>query len=554
MADWFEKLILGSLPDRAARKFGDREGLYFNGKRWSFAQLSEDVNRAAKALIHLGVQPGEKVSLWVPNRPEFIHIFFAVAKIGAIIVPINTFLRTLDTAYLWKQSNSSTLITVDQSGPINYLSMVYEILPSLAQSHTREISHPGFPDLKRVLILSEKTYNGTYSWPEVLEMGRAVSDKDLQERADCVNPDETVYIMYTSGTTGFPKGVMHCHNVIRLLTDRANRMAITFEDVILMYLPLFHTYGLTEGALMSMLTGARMVLTERFDPAETLGLLEQERASLLYGFSTHFKDLVEQQKRDLRDVSSLRTGILAAGMSSTVPIAIDANKTLCPRLLSGFGMSEIGVGASLSFLSSSDEQRCEASGFPTPGCEVKIIHPETGEEQPTGTPGEILIRGYLVMQGYYNNPEETARAIDGDGWLHSGDMGMMRQDGHLRFMGRFKEMLKIGGENVDPTEVEAFLLSHPAIAQVAIVGYPDERLSEVGVAFVRLETGNTLTETDVIGYCKGKIASYKIPRHVVFVKDYPMTASGKIKKVELREEIIRMKSSESQLENREEGT
>ena len=202
-------------------------------------------------------------------------------------------------------------------------------------------------------------------------------------------------------------------------------------------------------------------------------------------------------------------------------------------------MSEIGVGASLSFLGSSDEQCCEASGFPTPGCEIKVINPDTGKEQPVDTPGEILIRGYLVMQGYYNNPEETAQAIDEDGWLHSGDMGMMRRDGHLRFMGRFKEMLKTGGENVDPVEVEAFLLTHPGIAQVAIVGYPDDRLSEVGVAFIVLEAGNRLAEGEVLDYCKGKIASYKIPRHVIFVEDYPMTASGKIKKTDLREMALK---------------
>lgn len=539
MADWFEKLTIGSLPDRAAKKFGGREGLYFEGNRWNFGQLAQDVNRAAKGLIQLGVQPGEKVCLWVPNCPEFIHLFFAVAKIGAIIVPINTYLRSLDTGYLWKQSNSSTLIAVDRSGPINYLSMIHEIIPSLSESQNREIRDPGFPHLKRVLILSKKTYSGTYSWPEVLETGNAVSNKTLQKRSDAVNPDDTVYIMYTSGTTGFPKGVMHCHNVIRLLTDRANRMGITFRDIILMYLPLFHTYGLTEGALMSMLTGSRMVLTERFDPRESLALVEQEKASLLYGFSTHFSDLIEQQKRDLRDVSSLRTGILAAGMSSTVAVARAANKTLCPDFLSGFGMSEIGVGACLSFLSSSDEQRCEASGFPTPGCEIKVVNPDTGKEQPMDTPGEILIRGYLVMQGYYNSPEETAKTIDEEGWLHSGDMGVMRRDGHLQFMGRFKEMLKTGGENVDPMEVEAFLLNHPAITQVAIVVYPDKRLSEVGVAFVLLEAGNSLTEREVIDYCKGKIASYKIPRYVVFVKDYPMTASGKVKKTELREMALR---------------
>lgn len=535
MADWFEKMTFGSLPDHAARKYGEREALYFKGSRWNFKQLAGSVDRAAKGLIRLGIQPGDKVSLWVPNRPEFIHLFFGLAKIGAIIVPINTFLRTSDTAYLLKQSNSSTLITVDQFGPINYLSMVSEMLPSLGNAGEKEVSDPEFPDMERIVILSDENYYGTYSWPDILDQGDIVSDEILQKRSDAVDPDNSVFIMYTSGTTGFPKGVMHCHNVIRNITDQANRMAVTCEDVIMMYLPLFHAFGLYEGPMMSIVTGARQVLTERFDPAECMALIEQEKASLMHGFDTHFKDLVEFQEKSPHDVSSLRTGLLASGMGSSVPIARKANRVLCPGFISGFGMSEIGVGACLSFLTSTEEQRCEASGFPSPGYEIKVVNPETGEEQPEGTPGEILVKGYMVMQGYYNKLEETARAIDNEGWLHSGDMGVMLKDGHLRFMGRFKEMLKTGGENVDPMEVEAYLLGHPAIHQVAIVGYPDERLSEVGVAFVQLEPDEDLTEVEVIDYCKGKIATFKIPRHVIFVEDYPMTASGKIKKVTLKE-------------------
>jgi len=543
MPDWFEKMTFGSLPDHAARKYGEREALCFKGKRWNFKQLSEDVDRAAKGLIHLGIQPGDKVSLWIPNRPEFIHLFFGLAKIGAIIVPINTFLRTSDTAYLLKQSNSSTLITVDQSGPINYLSMASEMLPSLGKEGGKEISDPEFPDMKRIVIISDEHYDGTYSWWDILSQGDTVSDEILQERSDAVDPDSNVFIMYTSGTTGFPKGVMHCHNLIRNITDRANRMAATCEDVILMYLPLFHAFGLYEGPMMSIITGARQVLTERFDPAECMVLIEQEKVSLIHGFDTHFKDLVEFQEKSPHDVSSLRTGLLASGMNSSVPIARKANKILCPDFISGFGMSEIGVGAFLSFLTSTKEQRCEASGFPSPGYEIKVVNPETGEGQPEGIPGEILVKGYMVMKGYYNKPEETAKAIDSEGWLHSGDMGVMRKDGHLRFVGRIKEMLKTGGENVDPMEVEAYLLGHPGIHQVAIVGYPDERLSEVGVAFVQLEPDESIAEAEVIDYCRGKIASFKIPRHVIFIEEYPMTASGKIKKVTLKQMALEQLTS-----------
>ncbi|MFC1533953.1 AMP-binding protein [Thermodesulfobacteriota bacterium] len=535
MVDWFEKMTFGVLPDRAADKFGEREALYFKGHRWSFNQLARDIDRTAKGLIDLGIQPGDKVSLWVPNRPEFIHFFFAITKIGAIVVPINTFLRSADTSYLLKQSNSITLITVDQSGPVNYLSMVYEMLPSIQGARKKEISDPEYPDLKRVVILSDRAYDGTYFGPEVLKQGEKISDDELNRRSDAADPDGTVLITYTSGTTGFPKGVMHCHNIIRNITDQANRLGVTFLDVIIMYLPLFHVFGLYKGVLMSMVTGARQVLTERFDPTESMALIEQERVTLIHGFDTHFKDLIEVQGKDPKDVGSLRTGLLATGMSSSIPIAQKAHRVLCPGLVSGFGMSEIGVGACLSFLTSSEEQRSEASGFPSPGYEVKIINPETGQEQPKGVSGEIIFRGYGLMQGYYNKPEETTKAVDRDGWLHTGDMGIMRQDGHLRFIGRFKEMLKTGGENVDPMEVEAYLLNHPAVNQVAIVGYPDERLSEVGVAFIRPEPGEKLTSADVTDFCKGKIASFKIPRHIIFVNEFPMTASGKIKKMELKE-------------------
>jgi len=540
MPEWFEKRTIGSLPDEAVGKFGNREALFFKGRRWDFAQIAGDVNRAAKGLISLGIQPGEKVGLWVPNRPEFIHLFFSLAKTGAVVVPINTFFRSSDAAYVLKQANCSTLITVDRSGPIDYFDMVNEMIHTIGRSGGKEISDPDFPNLTRVIVVSDDEFEGTYSWPAVLSQGAEISDDALRRRSEAVDPDETVFIMYTSGTTGFPKGVMHCHNVIRNITDRASRMGITQLDVILMFLPLFHTFGLHEGPLMSMLTGAREVLTERFDPKECLALIEQERVTSISGFDTHLKDLLAHLDESPKDVSSLRTGLAAAGMSSSTPIARKVNEVLCSGMLSAYGMSEIGVGACLSFLTSTKEQRCEASGFPSPGYEIKVIDPANGAEQPTGTPGEIFVRGYMVMQGYYNMPEDTMQAIDNEGWLHTGDMGIMREDGHLRFMGRIKEMLKTGGENVDPMEVEGYLLNHPAIRQVAIVGYPDERLSEVGVAFIQPEPGQLITEADVTRYCKGKIASFKIPRHVIFVQDYPMTGSGKIQKVKLKEQALNL--------------
>jgi fatty-acyl-CoA synthase len=357
-------------------------------------------------------------------------------------------------------------------------------------------------------------------------------------RAAEVDPDATAFFMYTSGTTGFPKGAMHHHAIVRNLVDRAFRMAITPADTIMMYLPLFHLFGFSDGALMSMVTGARQVLTETFDPAESLALIEQERATILHGFDTHYKELMEAHERSPRDVSSVRTGILATGMLSSVPIARKARKVF-GRLLSGYGMSEFGVGAALSALDSTEEQCTEASGFPAPGYEIRVVDPQTGLDQSPEAAGEILVRSYMTMQGYYGKPTETAQALDRDGWLHSGDMGVMRGDGHLRFMGRYKDMLKIGGENVDPMEVEAFLMGLTGVNLAAVVSFPDARLSEVGVAFVKRELGHALTDGDLLAQCKGRIAGFKIPRHVIFVDDFPMTSSGKIQKVKLREEALR---------------
>jgi fatty-acyl-CoA synthase len=534
VGDWFPKYTLGSLPERAARRWGAREALAFHGRRWSFDEISAGVDRLARGLIGLGVKPGEKVALWMVNRPEFIEAMFAVIKVGAVLVPVNTRFRTDDVAYVLGQSDATTLIIAERSGPVDYLGMVRELVPSLAGGAAREAR---FPHLRRVISVGETPRAETLSWREAQAAGDRI-DATLAARADAVDPDGIAFFFYTSGTTGFPKGAMHDHAIIRNVVDRAFRMAITPADVIMMYLPLFHAFGFTEGPLMSMVTGARQVLTETFDPAESLALVEQERATILHGFDLHFKELMEAHERFPRDVSSVRTGILATGMSSSVPIAQKARRVL-GRFLSGYGMSEFGVGAALSALDSTEEQCTEASGYPAPGYEIRVIDAHSGRDQPPDVPGEILVKSYMTMRGYYGKPAETAQALDRDGWVHTGDMGFIRADGHLRFMGRYKDMLKIGGENVDPMEVEAFLMSHAAINLAAVVSFPDPRLSEVGVAFVKCEPGGALTDADVLAHCKGRIASFKIPRHVIFVDDFPMTSSGKIQKVKLREEALR---------------
>jgi fatty-acyl-CoA synthase len=528
MGDWHDKQTIGLLSERAARRWGAREALAFQGKRWTFAELHAGVDAAAKGLLQLGIAPGDRVALWMVNRPEWLHAMFAIMKIGAVLVPVNTRFRTDDMTYVLGHSDAVAVILTDRSGPVDYLGMMREVAPGLGAR-----PDPRFPALRHVLAVSDRAHPDTIGWREMVEDGRRVSDDALHERARAVDPGESAFVFYTSGTTGFPKGAVHDHRIIRNTSDMADRMGVTVDDVILMYLPLFHAFGFICGALMSLITGARQVLTETFDGNACVDLIASEKATMIHGFDTHYAELLDAQGRNPRDVSSVRTGICGTGMASAVPIARRARHTF-GNLMTGFGMSEIGI-ATLSGLDSTEEQCVEANGYPLPGCEVRVVDPATGLDQPVSVPGEILGRSYMVTQGYYKKPEDTARALDADGWFHTGDMGVMRSDGHLRFLGRYKDMLKIGGENVDPMEVEGFLMSHAAIRMAAVVGVPDARLSEVVVAFVQVEPGEKLTEREVIEHCRGRVASFKTPRHIAFVDEFPMTSTGKIQKVKLRE-------------------
>ncbi len=536
MGAWFEKITYGELVNRATTRYGDKEFMVCAGQRWSFRQVREEIDRTARGLMALGIQPGDKVALWLVNRPEWVFLQFALAKIGAVLVPINTQFRTSDLDYVIRQSDTSALIAADRSGPVNYLAMVQELCPDLATMPRQDLSLAAFPTLKRLVIVSSQQYPGTYSLQEVLAMGQQISDTALHQREGAVDPDDIATIMYTSGTTGFPKGVMHCHNIMRNIIDEASRIGIKQDDVIMMYLPLFHAFGIYEGPLMCFATGARMVLTAKFDPGEILQLIEQEQCTVTHGFDSHFYDLMQHPDFDTCNTSSIRTGLLASGLYSSIPIARQAQEKF-GRFVSGWGMTEVGAGAALGFPHDPPEVNACLSGYPLPGYELKIIDPATGKQLPPNTPGEICCKTYMLMQGYYKKPEETAKTIDQDGWFHSGDMGLITEAGYLRFMGRYKEMLKVGGENMDPVELEGHLLKHPAVYQVKVVGVPDTRLNEVAAACVILNPGAHVSAEELMDFCKD-IANFKRPRHVLFVKEYPMTASGKVQKFTLRKLVM----------------
>jgi fatty-acyl-CoA synthase len=530
---WKEVTRYGDLAADAARRWGPREGLIFQDRRYTFSQIAEEVDLAARAAMAAGVRKGDHVALWLQNGDQFVFIALGLLKAGAVLVPINTRFRTADLQYVLRQSDSTYLITHNTSGPVGYLDMVREVvkLPDRGDA----ISDPDFPELQKVLIVDDEEHAGTQSWNAAKRAATGIAADALADRADSITPTDIALIKYTSGTTGFPKGAMHNHNLIGNVAARGFRMGITTNDKIMSYLPLFHAFGFSEALLMSVITGACQIMTETFNPSEVLDLVEREGGSIMHGFEAHAMALTNEQERQPRNISSLRTGLVAAGQLSAIPVHRRASKILAPlRSVSGHGMTEIWLGSGLSSLDDSAELRYEASGYPGLDYEIRIQDLETGELCGVDVEGELQVRGRYLMQGYYKKPKETAESYTADGWFKTGDTAHWRADGAFRFVGRYKDMLKVGGENVDPMEVEGLLLDHPAIHQVAVVGCPDPKLSEVAVAYVEKAPGAMISEDDVIGYCRGKVASFKIPRRVVFIDEFPMTASGKIRKVELR--------------------
>lgn len=533
MNEWYPKRTIGSLLDMAAARWGDREALVYNGKSWSFADWKAEADRVAKGLIAYGVKPGDRVAVWMVNRPEWLFAMFAIAKAGACIVPLNTRYRTDDIAYTLAQSRSAMLISVDRSGPVDYRAMLAESMPDIGAGADGVLRLKHFPDLRRIVFLGAETLPGTASWEGLLKAGDTVSDAGLQARAASVDPDGLAMIGYTSGTTGHPKGVMHSHITIRNVHERAELLGVTFEDVHLNYMPLFHIYGYSEITMLSVLTGAKQILMDAFDAGAALDIAERDCVTIMHGFEAHWLDLLTAQAKRPRTLN-LRFGTLPSGVDSTIPIAERVQDVFCPTI-SGYGLTEGWAFITCSNLSHSREQRVNSSGYPMNDYEFRIIDPETGQDQPPGVSGEILLRGYAVMKGYWDKPEETAAALDAEGWLHSGDMGTIRPDGHLVFQGRYKDMLKVGGENVSPAEMEAYLRDMPEVLDAAVVSYPDPRLSEVPVAFVLASGEGEVVPEDLIARCKGRVASFKIPRHVIVREDFPITPSGKVRKVELRE-------------------
>jgi fatty-acyl-CoA synthase len=535
LIDLFGDLRLGDLTERAARNWPDRDALVFGDARWTFAELHDEVDRHAWALMRAGFVPGDRIGLWFTNRPEYIFLLFAVSRIGAVAVPLNTRYRSLDMAYCLAQSECNALIYAERSGPIDFGEILTAVLPDRKGAPGGGLASAAFPHLRRLIVLDDRKIAEADTLAGLLATAGPVDQAAIGTRARAVAIDDLAMIVYTSGTTGNAKGAMLSHAGVRLCILRSVIWGTTFRDVQMHYLPLFHLYAIGFVTVPSIALGASQVLMETFQPEQVLDLIERKKATIVHGFDPHYRDMLECQQRRPRELGSLRMGSFPSGPDNCVAIVRRANAEFCP-IYPSFGMTETWGGITAGFMDSDVEQRSEASGFPLPGIEVRIVDPETGCGQPAGALGEIQVRSFSLMKGYYRMPAESAAALLPDGFLRTGDAGYLRPDGYLRFTGRYKDMLKVGGENVAPAEVEALLLELPGVLDVSVVGYPDDRLNEVPAAFVIVD--GKLAAVDVAAvhrHCHGKVASFKIPRHVFVVDSFPMTPSGKVQKVKLRE-------------------
>jgi fatty-acyl-CoA synthase len=529
-------LTLGQILDQTAARFPDNDALVYVDRdfRLTYQEFSLFVDDMARGLMALGIKKGEKVAVWATNIPYWVTLQFATAKIGAILLTVNTSYKRSELEYILTQSETQNLFLIDGYQDTDYVNIAYELIPELKTQQRGFLSSKKFPHLKRVGFLGQEKHRGMYSIPEIKALSVMTAKKDYMERQGALSPHDVVNMQYTSGTTGFPKGVMLTHyNIGNNGFFIGKNQNLSEKDRICLPVPLFHCFGCVLGVLAAVNHGSCMVILEGFDPLLVMASVEQEKCTGLYGVPTMFIALLEHPMFSKFDFSSLRTGIMAG---STCPIHIMEKvigKMNMTDITICYGLTEASPVLTYTRIGDDLRLRVETVGRALPHIEVKIIDIETGNTIPPGFQGEVCCRGYNVMKGYYNNPEATKEVIDDDGWLHSGDLGIMDDQGNLSITGRHKDMIIRGGENIYPREIEEFLYRMDEIKDVQVAAVPSKKYGEEVGAFIILKKDADIEESDVIDFCRGKIARYKIPRYVNFLNTYPMTASGKIQKFKL---------------------
>lgn len=542
MADLVQKTV-GALLDEIAQENAEREAVVYadRGLRYTYKQFNDVCKEAARAFMSLGMEKGDHLAIWATNTPEWLITQYATGKMGAVLVTVNTSYRAKELEYLLQQSDSKTLILMENVKDHSYIETLYEVIPELRDAPPGELVSEKLPYLKNVIVLGENRYPGTYSWDDVMKMASHTSEQELTERLDSLHDGDVINMQYTSGTTGFPKGVMLTHrNIVNNAINIAEGMKLTNEDRMCIPVPFFHCFGCVLGTLTAVSVGAAMIPLQEFNPRSVLQVVEEEKCTALHGVPTMF--IAEMNLEDFAeyDLSTLRTGIMAG---STCPIEVMkgvVEKMGANEITIVFGQTESSPGITQTRTDDPLELRVSSIGRSMPNIEVKIVEPGTENEVPRGQHGELITRGYHVMEGYYKNPEATAAAISEDGWLHTGDLAVMDENGYCAITGRLKDMIIRGGENIYPREIEEFLYQHPAVLDVQVIGVPDAKYGEEVMAWVIPKDGISITAEDIRTYCHGKISRHKIPRYIEFIDEYPMTASGKIQKYKLREQSMQI--------------
>jgi fatty-acyl-CoA synthase len=531
-----EKTI-GDIVDETAERYPDNDALVYvnRGLRLSYKEFKDKVDNIAKSLMALGIKRGDHIAVWAYNVPEWVYLQFASAKIGAVLVTVNTYYKAKELEYLLKQSDTTTLFLVEEFKDVNYVEMVKKVVPDLADTKPGDINLDHLPFLKNIVYIGKNAPDGMFSFSQVEEMKDKVSDDELKDRQSSLDQHDTINMQYTSGTTGFPKGVeLTHHNIVNNAYYVGETMGMTEKDRLCIPVPFFHCFGCVMSTLNSVIHGSAMVPIEQFDAGAVLESIEKENCTALQGVPTMF--IAELRHPDFEgfELSSLRTGIMA-GSSCPIEVMKEAmDKMYLKEITIAYGLTEASPVITMTRRDDPIEKRVETVGKVLPHIDAKIVNPETGEELPPGEPGELIARGYNIMKGYYKMPDKTEETIV-DGWLHSKDLAVMDEDGYFSILGRTDDMIIRGGENVYPREIEEFLYTNEKIEDVAVVGVPSEKYGEEVAAFIKLKEGEQATQDEIKTFCKEGISRFKIPKYILFSEEFPMTASGKIRKVDLRD-------------------
>ena len=540
-----ETLITKTFPevlDKMADLFPDQYAFRYTTLDYTrtYAQFRDDVDEFARTLISLGVKAGDKVAVWATNVPQWFVTFWATTKIGAVLVTVNTAYKIHEAEYLFRQSDTHTLVMIENNRDSDYAGIMQELCPELKETKPGEPLHSRRLPFLRNIITVGFSMPGCLTWEQSLGLASKVPVEEVRRRASLIDPNDVCNMQYTSGTTGFPKGVMLTHyNIVNNGKCIGDRMDLSTADRMMIQVPMFHCFGMVLSMTAAMTHGATLSPIPYFSPKNSLACINNERITCFHGVPTMFIALLEHEDFEKTDFSYVRTGIMAG---SPCPISVMqdvVNKMNMSEITIVFGQTESSPGCTMSSTDDPLDVRVGTVGRPLPQIECRIVDPETGEEMPDGETGEFVARGYNIMKGYYKMPQATAAAIDADGWLHTGDLACRNPDGNFRITGRLKDMIIRGGENIYPKEIEEFIYTHPAVSDVQVIGVPDEQYGEEIMACVIRKEGESLTEAELKKYVLDHMAKHKVPKYIDFVEGFPMNAAGKILKYKMREDAVK---------------